>query len=348
MRVLFLTLYPEMAASPRYRVHQFIPYLESMGIECTVRAPMSEAAWRRHSGPERKGRAFWYHARETPTRLLQMLDAGRFDVVFLQKAVMSAYVTGFDHVLRQCAKKIVYDIDDAVHLAPPHALGAPWNRFEDRDQILRVMASADCVLAGNHWLAEVATGCGARAEYFPTVVDTDRFIPAVDTPTNFQAGWMGSPSTTASLGGIAGTFDALQPGELLLAGADPKQVHWPQARVTPWHYDTEVQLLQQFSVGLMPLPKDEWTRGKCALKALQYMACGVPCIATPHGAVLDIIRHGENGWLADTEAEWRDALTALRDPALRQRLGEAARATVEENFSLRGAALRLRKILESL
>jgi glycosyltransferase involved in cell wall biosynthesis len=348
MRVLFLTLYPEMAASPRYRVHQFIPCLESQGIKCTVRAPMSEAAWRRHCGPDRNGRAFWYHARETPTRLFQLLDAGRFDIVFLQKAVMSAYVTGFDRLLRQCAKKLVYDIDDAVHLAPPHALGAPWNRFEDRDQIHRLMSSADCVLAGNHWLADVATGRSARAEYFPTVVDTERFMPAADAPKNFQAGWMGSPSTTASLGGLGGAFDALQPGELLLAGADPKQVHWLPARVTPWRYDTEVQLLQQFSVGLMPLPKDEWTRGKCALKALQYMACGVPCIATPHGAVLDIIHHGENGWLADTEAEWRDALTALRDPALRLRLGEAARATVEEHFSLHIAAPRLHKILESL
>ena len=348
MRVLFLTLYPEMAASPRYRVHQFIPYLESQGIECTVRAPMSEAAWRRHSGPDRRGRPFWYHARETPTRLLQLLDAGRFDVVFLQKAVMSAYVRSFDGMLRERAKKLVYDIDDAVHLAPPHALRAPWNRFEDPDQIRRVMATADCVLAGNHWLVEVASECGACAEHFPTVVDTDRFIPAAHTPRDFQVGWMGSPSTTASLGGIAGAFDALASGELLLAGADPKRVHWTQARVTPWHYDTEVQLLQQFSVGLMPLPRDEWTRGKCALKALQYMACGVPCIATPHGAVLDIIRHGENGWLAETESDWRDALMALRDPALRQRLGAAARDTVAREFSLRRAAPRLVRLLESL
>ena len=107
-------------------------------------------------------------------------------------------------------------------------------------------------------------------------------------------------------------------------------------------------MLQQFSVGLMPLPQDEWSRGKCALKALQYMACGVPCIATPHGAVLDIIRHGENGWFAETEMEWREALAAMRDPALRRRLGEAARATMEEQFSLRTAAPRLADLLEAL
>lgn len=348
MRVLFLTLYPEMAASPRYRVHQFIPYLESQGIECTVRAPMGNAAWQGLTGPERMGRAFWYHARETPARLLQLLDSGRFDVVFLQKAVMSAYLRGSDRILRQLAKKIIYDIDDAVHLAPPHALPFPWSRLEDRGQILKIMASADAVLAGNEWLRAEAEKAGGRAEYFPTVVDTDRFVPAEQEPGEFVAGWMGSPSTTASLGGLRGAFDNLQPGELVLAGADPKQVHCPQARVAPWHYDTEVQLLQKFSVGLMPLSKNEWTRGKCALKALQYMACGVPCIATPYGAALEIIRHGENGWLADSEAEWRDGLEAMRDPALRQRLGAAARATVEEHFSLRAAAPRLAKLLEAL
>jgi glycosyltransferase involved in cell wall biosynthesis len=159
---------------------------------------------------------------------------------------------------------------------------------------------------------------------------------------------MGSPSTTASLGGISEAFDVLQAGELLLAGADPKQVNWPQARVIPWRYDTEVQLLQQFNVGLMPLPRDTWTQGKCALKALLYMACGVPCIATPFGAALDIIDHGRNGWLANSPREWRDGLEALRDPELRQRLGAAARATVEERFSLGVAAPRLADLLESI
>jgi glycosyltransferase involved in cell wall biosynthesis len=348
MRVLFLTLYPEAAASPRYRVHQFIPYLESKGIECTVRAPMSDAAWRRHTGPNREGRAFWYHAQETPRRLLQLLNVGRYDVVCLQKAVMTAYLRGTEELLRQLAKKVVYDIDDAVHLSPPHPLGAPWSCLEDRGQIQKLIASSDLVLAGNRWLESEATGLGARAVYFPTVVDTSRFRPATESSADFRVGWMGSPSTTASLGGISEAFDVLQAGELLLAGADPKQVNWPQARVIPWRYDTEVQLLQQFNVGLMPLPRDTWTQGKCALKALLYMACGVPCIATPFGAALDIIDHGRNGWLANSPREWRDGLEALRDPELRQRLGAAARATVEERFSLGVAAPRLADLLESI
>ncbi len=348
MRVLFLTLYPDQAASPRYRVHQFIPYLESRGIECAVRAPMSNAEWSRLTGPNRRGRAFWYHARETPARLMQILSAGRYDVVFVQKALMTAYLRGMDRMLRERARKLVYDIDDAVHLSPPHPLRGLWKRWEDPEQGYKMMWNADLVLTGNAWLEEEATNAGTLSEYFPTVVDTDRFVPSPESPAQFQVGWMGSPSTASSLHLIGDALAVLRPGELTVAGADPKQLHSIKAQVVPWRYDTEVPLIQQFSVGVMPLPRDEWSRGKCALKALQYMACGVPCIATPHGAVLDIIRHGENGWFAETEAEWRDALAAMRDPALRRRLGDAARATVDGQYSLRKAAPRLADLLEAL
>lgn len=345
MRVLFLTLYPEAAASPRYRVHQFLPHLEAAGIACDVRAPLSEAEWRRHSGPSRKGRAFWYHALETPRRVRQILLARRYDAVFLQKAITTAYLPGLDRVLRAGARRLTYDIDDAVHLAPPHPLRMPWKLLEDRNQARRLMARADRVLAGNRWLADEAAALGGNAVCFPTVVDTDRFTPG-PAPARFCAGWMGAPATATALESIGEALDELAPGELLVAGADPAQVHWEAARAVPWRYDTEVEIVQQFTVGLMPLARDAWNRGKCALKALTYMAAGVPCIATPYGAVTDIIRHGENGWFAETPAEWREAIAALRDPALRNRLGEAARATVEADYSLAQAAPRLARLLE--
>ena len=346
MKALFLTLYPEEAASPRYRVHQFLPYLRENGVECTVCAPMDTEQWRRHTGPNRQGRAFWYHAKETPARLVQLLGAHRYDVVFLQKAVMSAYVRGFDTLLRQRSKRLILDMDDAVHLAAPHTLGRPWSLMEDRNQIQRLMGRADLVLAGNSWLESEVTEAGGNGVLFPTVVDTTRFYPPPRPPSDFCVGWMGAPSTSPSLNAIAPALEALAPGELVVAGADPKQVHLDNARYVTWHYDKEVSLLHSFSVGLMPLPRDEWTRGKCALKALLYMAAGIPCIATPYGAVTDIIRHGENGWFADSVEEWREALDAMRDPALRNRLGNSARATVEARFSVATAAPRLRHYLE--
>lgn len=356
MRVLFLTLYPDAAASPRYRVAQFLPYLRAHGVECHVAAPLTENEWRRLTGPGRRGRALWYHAYETPRRLAQILGARRYDVVFLQKAVMSAYVRGFDRLLRRFARRLVLDLDDAVHLAPPHPLRAPWRILEVRDQVRRLMASAELVLAGNRWLESEVEAAGGRATHFPTVVDTDRFAPALLAPEDYTLGWMGSPATTPHLDLIAPLLQTQQAARVILAGADRERLAWlrPGAvssrdiEFRSWAYEREVEDVRSFSVGLAPQPKDEWTRGKCALKALLCMACGVPCVATPYGAVLDIIRNGENGLFADTIEDWRTALEKLRDPEMRKGLGAEARVSVEKNYALRTAAPRLLEILESI
>lgn len=348
MRVLFLTLYPDAAASPRYRVTQFLPYLRAHGIDCTVAPAIDEAAWRRHTGPQRQGRAFWYHVHEVRQRLTQLAGARGYDVVFLQKAPMSAYLCGMAGLLRSVSRRLVYDIDDAVHLSPPHPLRGLARWAEDPGQIAALLRSADLTLAGNTWLYAEAERLGGHPELFPTVVDTARWCPAPRPAATFRLGWIGSPSTTPTLDAIAPVLSGLEDAEVVLVGADAQRVHCPRAVVAPWTHDTEVDMVQQFAVGLMPQANDEWTRGKCALKALLYMACGVPCVATPHGAVRDIITHNVNGLFAGTTEEWRDALDALRDPTLRARLGAAARATVEARYALAVAAPQLCGHLEAL
>ena len=348
MRVLFLTLYPDLAASPRYRVAQFLPYLRSQGIECRVACPLTQDQWRTLTGPERRGRPFWYHCHETPRRLGQILRAAGHDVVFVQKGLMSAYLRGTAGLLRLRARRIVYDIDDAVHLAPPHPLRFPWKLLEDRGQVRKVMAMADLVLAGNKWLVAEAEKAGGNAVHFPTVVDTARFVPAGKEPDTYRIGWIGNPSTTVCLEPMGEVLGSIENAEVCLVGADAARVPWPGVEVRPWALETEVSDLQRFSVGIMPQPQSTWMKGKCALKALLYMACGIPCVASPVGAAVEIVRHEENGLLADSPTEWREALERLRDPALRRRLGEAGRATVEADYSLTKAAPRLLTLLESV
>ena len=350
MRVLFLTLYPDIAASPRLRVAQFLPYLSENGVDCTVRAPMGAKEFARFTGPEREGRPLWYHLRETPRRIAQILGVGRYDVVFVQKAVMTAYVRGLGELLRRKARRLVYDIDDAVHLNPPHPLGGIWSRIEDRGQVLGLMKSADLVLAGNRWLADAAREVCPRVELFPTVVDTDRFVPAASAPDCYRVGWVGNPSTTVCLQPAAHALVKLpEDVHLCLVGADKSRVPWlhrvPAYETRPWALHREVSELQRFSVGIMPQPPVEWMRGKCALKALQYMSCGIPCVASPFGAALDIIRDGENGLLAESTEDWLDAIERLRDPELRARLGQAGRETVVAEYSLNRAAPRLLELL---
>ncbi len=348
VRVLFLTLYPEPAASPRYRVLQYLPYLREKGVNCTVMSALKPEEYESLSRRAREGRAFRYHAVELRRRVWQLLRSRAYDIVFVQKAIMSTYVKPMATLLQWRARRVVYDIDDAVNIAAPVRLSGIWRGMEDAGQINKVMARASLVIAGNGWLKSVAEAAGARAELLPTVVDTARFVPAEDSPETYRVGWMGGPSTCENLKPIAEILSDIEDAEVCLVGADPEQVTIQGAKYRIWSLESEVREVQAFSVGLMPLPKDEWSRGKCALKAIQYMACGVPCVATPYGAVCDVIEHDVNGLFADSPSEWKDALERLRNPGLRARLGAAARETVETRYSLATAAPRMHELLESV
>ncbi len=348
MKILFLTLYPEAAASPRYRVTQFLPYLRENGFECTVSSAISDHEYGEFTGPNRKGRAFWYHLAETPRRIRQLLDARRFDVVFVQKALMTAYVKGMAGMLIKRAKRLVYDFDDAVHLAPPHPLRGVWRALEDHDQVNKIIKTADLVLAGNSWLAEVARQAGARTEILPTCIDTERFVPAASDPGCYRIGWIGTTASMVCLEPAKEALEMTEDADVCLIGAEQEAVRIKNAVARPWSFDTEVEELQRFSIGIMPLPKTEWMKGKCASKALLYMACGIPCVVTPYGAALDLIEHEVNGLLADSTQDWLDAFERLRDDAFRKRLGQAARRTIEERYSLKKAAPQLKGFLESV
>jgi glycosyltransferase involved in cell wall biosynthesis len=119
--------------------------------------------------------------------------------------------------------------------------------------------------------------------------------------------------------------------------------------VREWRWDTEVSALQALDVGVMPLPDDEWTRGKAGYKLLQYMACGIPTVASSVGAGAALVRPGETGWLAADETAWEEALTALiRDPEARRRMGHAGRELAEAEHSLRVWTPRLHATLETV
>jgi len=343
-RILFLTLYPASVASPRYRVLQFIPFLEASGFDCTVSSALTQTEYDTFKRPGI--RAARYHFAEARNRVQQIVTASKYDAVFVQKAVMSAYVRGMVGLLRQYAPVLIVDIDDAIHLRPPHPLRGMARLIEDSRQAEKLIGAADLVLAGNNWLRDAAAQWSNRAVIFPTVVDADRYRPKREAESSFRLGWIGGPSTFDYVSDLR---EAIEPiaEETFFVGVAPEQVPWAGADVQPWIEQDEVSAIQSFSVGIMPLRKDDWCLGKCGLKALQYMACGVPCIATPWGAAREIIEHNVTGLLADTPDEWRAAIDQLRDPQERCRIGDAARGTVEAHYSLQASAPVLTELLRS-
>jgi len=236
---------------------------------------------------------------------------------------------------------VVSDYDDAVfHRYERHRL-APV-RWILGAKIDRIMQRSSLVTAGNSYLSDRAHTSGAQhVEIVPTVVDLEHYniVKPAAGPFPLRIGWIGSPSTWTeymapimpSLTCVAGVENARISAVGAGRAAKPHQF----LDILPWSEETEVASIQAMDIGIMPLTDTPWARGKCGYKLIQYMACGLPVIASPVGVNTEIVEHGVNGFLATTDAEWREALVMLlRDPDLRNRMGAAGRQKVEKQYSL--------------
>jgi len=217
------------------------------------------------------------------------------------------------------------------------------------------MRAATLTLAGNQYLADHARAIGAhRVEIVPTVVDTDRFIPAaVPRPADapFTIGWIGSPASTGYLDRIRPVLADLARApdtRLILVGATKGWGEDLPADLRPWSEDSEVDHVRAFDVGISPLSEGSVEQGKCGYKTLQYMACGIPVVVSPIGVHLDIVDPGVTGDFAANNGEWLAAIARLRDDeAGRTAMGQAARRYVETHYSLCAWAPRLANLLRS-
>ncbi len=298
-----------------------LPFFTTAGHRCTTgffpRNPLSR---------------FWYYRR---------LSA--YDVIFIQKRTLSRAEL---LLVRQLAPTIIFDIDDAVMF---DGEGAPDRRRQSRFDAM--MRAADLVICGNGFLAEHAAVQHARTEIIPTAIDTKRFQPGLcdkSKATLVTIGWTGSRSTNPYLNEIfpilanfAGRAE-LKVMSDTTDGLDFARLGNLPHRFVKWSAATEVAETAEFDIGLMPLPDNNQTRGKCGCKALQYMALGQPAVCSPVGVNRDIIHDGDDGFLPQTDREWHDTLSVLIDnEQLRKRVGAKGRLTAESRFALHRVARQL-------
>jgi glycosyltransferase involved in cell wall biosynthesis len=350
MKVLLLSRYGPLGASSRLRSYQYLPHLAAAGIEVTV-APLlgDDYVAALYGGGSRRGPAL----RGYLGRLSSLFGARHYDAIWVEYEALPWLPALFELALLPRGVPLLADYDDAVfHRYDRHRLGLV--RALLGRKIDAVMARAAVVTAGNDYLAERARSAGAkRVELLPTVVDVGRY--GVVPPRGagpLTIGWIGSPATAGYLRQL---LPALAPlaaahgARLLAVGANPQQLAGLPVEVRPWTEAGEVAAIQEFDIGIMPLPDGPFERGKCGYKLIQYMACGKPVVASPVGVNQVIVRPGENGFLAAADAQWQEDLAALlQDAALRARLGAAGRATVEQGYSLQGAAPRLAALLRDI
>jgi glycosyltransferase involved in cell wall biosynthesis len=348
MKVLLLSRYERLGASSRLRSYQYLPHLSARGIEVTVAPFFRDGYLRRFYGQGGKSplAALAGYGR----RLVMLTKSPRYDLVWLEGEALPWLPAWVEEGLAAAGIPYVVDYDDALfHRYDNHRSSLVRKLLGNK--IDRVMRLARTVIAGSHYLSERAAAAGApRVEYLPTVIDLHRY-PEEARPEagGLAIGWMGSRTTAPYLDAIRDVLVELADecgARVTLVGAGADQARHPAFEHVPWTEDGEVAAIQNFDIGIMPLPDAPWERGKCGYKLIQYMGCGKPVVASPVGANRRIVRPGVNGFLASSPEEWRSALKTLaRDRALRERLGAAGRAQVESEFCLAVTAPRLEAIL---
>jgi len=349
MKVLFLTQTTELGPSSRYRVYQLVPHLQKLGIECEI-SPAIDSETYQHLYLDSGGRG----SRRAVTRTiwrrrqadLQRVD--KFDVVFVQKGAFPGLYSGFE---RQIAsrKPLVLDLDDAIWL--PREGGARLLRVLHRERAVQdVLRCAAAVTAGNAFLAEYASRFNRHVTLVPSTVDLSRYPTTSPVPhsTPPVVGWIGSRTTLAYLKPLKPVFQNLGVTPRVIASGNPSRLGFA-VEFRPWRLETEIVELLQIGIGIAPLHDTPWERGKCGVKILQYMACGLPVVASPIGVNAQIVIHGVSGFLVRDIGEWQEALARLiANPNLRQDLGAAGHETVQKRFSVQVAVEKIASVLRGL
>ena len=339
------TKYGARAASTRQRLLQFLPALRAGGIEVEWHPLIGDGRIGRAAQPD----AWASTASSYLRRMGQFAAARRADLIWVHKELFPFAPAALEASVTRLGPPVIYDMDDAIfHNYDLHRSAVVRRSLGGRFETM--LARAAAATCGNAYLRDYAARFCPVAELIPTVVDTAIYRPAEtgDVRARPVIGWIGSPSTWPYMEPLVPMLEALVREDqasvrIVGSGADPAR--FPLFAMVDWREDREVEDIQAMDIGVMPLTDDPWSRGKCGYKLIQYMACGLPVVASPVGVNGDLV-HADNGYLAQGLEEWRTALQSLiDDPAERRRLGLAGRDIVERGFSLRAHAPRLTALL---
>ncbi len=341
--LLAIAPYPSRSADTRYRIIQYIPALEAAGWRVTLRPFMSDRLFAIYNQPGRTLEKVVRTLAGLIRRLRDLADTRQYDAILLHKEAFPFGPPLLESGFRNRVTQLIYDMDDAFWTHPPQ-FKQIGSGLRDPKRIEKMIGMSRHVLAGNEFLADYARKYNSQVTLFPTVLDTQRYLPRDEIDDGIVTiGWVGRWSSEAYLSTLIPVFDRVieaHPNiQLKFIGASQGayQGNLP-VKTTPWRLESEIEDIASLDIGIMPLPDDEYSRGKCGFKLLQYMALGIPAVASPVGVNKQIIKDGENGYLAANSNEWIEKLSWLiADKAKRTEIGKNGRCTVEEKYSLQKA-----------
>jgi len=357
MSMRLLALVPSLydkSPGQRYRLEQWEPLLRERGVDITYApfecAELNDVVYKQ--GQIAKKLRLVVQALGRRAALLSKLT--NYDVIYLHREAALLGPAVFERLIHRSGVPIVFDFDDAIFLSYKSPSNGYLSYLKFAGKTKTNCRLAAHVMVGNPYLAEYARQFNQNVSIIPTTIDTDKYKPVniEDSSGPLVIGWTGSHSTVQHLDTLRSALAKLAQREsirLRVIGTPNYQIEGVEFETIMWRSETEVEDLSAVDIGIMPLPDDNWARGKCGAKALQFMAMGIPTVCSPVGVNTDIIQDNENGLIANSEDEWIEKLSLLiRSRELRARLGKAGRQTIEQRFSAAVQAPRVYEVLESV
>lgn len=348
MKILFLVPYPlNEAPSQRFRFEQYFQKLLAEGHSYEVRSFLTAENWQSFYQSGKILTKILSLIRGSFSRWIALIAVIKYDFIFIHREAAPFGPPVIEWIIAEILKKkIIYDFDDAIWLTDKRKESILMRIVKWRSKVASICRWSHIVSCGNEYLCQYAKNYNPRVSHNPTTIDTthlhnpELYGPAVLSKSNNRliVGWTGSHSTIKYLNEIEPVLQNLEKKfphlEFWVIADKSPQLNLNRFTFKRWTKETEIIDLAHFDIGIMPLPDDEWTKGKCGFKILQYMALKIPAIASPVGVNIDIIKNGINGYLCSTSTEWENRLVELiGNRQLRNSIGTEARKTVIERYS---------------
>ena len=326
----------------RYRFEQYLGYLESSGFEYTLSPLLNEKDDKTFYSKGNYFGKLLIFLKCLYIRWKDVRRADNYDIIFIYREAFMTGSTYFERQFHKSKAKLIFDFDDSIWIDNVSRGNKSLAWLKNAQKTSEIIGYCDMVFAGNEYLAEYARQYNNNVVIVPTTIDTDAYVPNHSNHNDKKTviGWTGSHTTIEHFKLSEPVLHQIKEryGDRVafsvLGDADYRNSDL-QIEGIAWTPQNEVSVLNTFDIGIMPLPDDKWAQGKCACKGLQYMAVEVPTIMSPVGVNKDVVKDGENGFLAISNDEWVDKLSALiESPALREKLGKNGRKTVIDDYSV--------------